>query len=168
VGGFGPCPKGDKDMSTENEELKARLAQVEARLADLEGREQIRRLIGDYRRHLDERDWHSYSQLFAEDGTWSGGRGEATGPEAIRTMLEAAIPPNPAAPGPTVYHLGTDPVIDIQGDRATAFTIWFHVRRGADDEPELPVLGHYNDVFTRESGRWLFLRREAPRDIPVT
>ncbi len=148
-------------MPTELEELRARITV-------LEDREQIRRLIQDYRRTLDERDLHAYSELFAENGTWAGSIGEASGPAAILTMMQEHLEDNPPAPGRTLFHLNTDPVIDVDGERATAYTFWVHVVRGEGDTPLLPTLGYYNDVLTKESGRWLFLRREALRHIPLS
>lgn len=81
-------------------------------------------------------------------------------------MLEATLDENPPAPGPTLFHLNTDPAITVEGDRATAFTFWVHVRRTQGDTPSIPTLGYYNDVLTKEHGRWRFLRREARRCIP--
>ena len=37
--------------------------------------------------------------------------------------------------------------------------------KGDDGAPKLAKLGHYNDTLVRGSGRWRFLRREAPADI---
>lgn len=146
--------------------MPADLEELRNRIAGLEDREEIRRLIQEYRRTLDERDLYSFSLLFAENGSWIGGLGEATGPEAIRRMLEANLDENPPAPGPTLFHLNTDPVITVEGERATAFTFWLHVRRMEGDTLSVPTLGYYNDLLTKEHGRWRFLRREARRCIP--
>jgi uncharacterized protein (TIGR02246 family) len=146
--------------------MAADVEELRSRISALEDREEIRRLIQEYRRTLDERDLHSFSLLFAENGTWTGGLGEATGPEAIQRMLEESLDDNPPAPGPTLFHLNTDPAITVEGERATAFTFWVHVRRAEDDTPGIPTLGYYNDLLTKERGRWRFLRREAHRSIP--
>ena len=45
-------------------------------------------------------------------------------------MLTAALPENPPWPGATLWHLITDPSITVDGDRATAESLWMHVRRG--------------------------------------
>ncbi len=82
-------------------------------------------------------------------------------------MLEQTLDDNPPSPGPTLFHLNTDPAIEVDGERATAFTFWTHVRRSAEDAPELPTLGYYNDTLIKEGGRWLFLRREVFRNIPA-
>jgi uncharacterized protein (TIGR02246 family) len=138
-----------------------------ARLQRLEDIAEIDRLIVDYARHLDTRDLHAYSRLFCADGEWSGNTGHAQGPDAIQAMLEVRLPPNPPAPGPTSSHVVSNPVIDVDGDTATASVTWALIRRGADeDEPELALLGHYDDVLAREDGRWRFKRRRAQIDIP--
>ena len=139
---------------------------LEARLRVLEAREEIRNLLQEYRRTLDIRDLRAFSALFASNGTWTGASGEATGPEAIYTMLTAALPDNPPWPGSTLWHLITDPSITVDGDRATAHSFWMHVRRGEGDTPLLPTLGSYEDELVVEDGSWRFLRRNAARLIP--
>ena len=137
-----------------------------ARVRRLEDRVEIERLFFDYRRFLDARDLHSYSRLFCEDGEWTGRTGSAVGPEAIQTMLEANLSPNPPAPDATSWHIVSNPTIDLDGDRATAHTTWALVRRADGDVPQVALLGHYDDVLARENGRWKFKRRQAHIDIP--
>jgi ketosteroid isomerase-like protein len=139
---------------------------LEARLKRLEDLAEIERLIMDYRRHLDARDLHAYSRLFCDDGEWSGNTGSAKGPDAIEAMLTERLAPNPPAPGATTWHVVSIPVIEIDGDEATASATWALIRRGAGDVPELALLGHYDDVLARENGRWKFKRRTAQIDIP--
>jgi uncharacterized protein (TIGR02246 family) len=151
--------KAEDGMSGEMHEL-------EARLRVLEAKEEIRNLLQAYRRTLDARDLRAFAALFAADGTWAGASGEATGPEGIYEMLTAALPDNPPWPGPTLWHLITDPSITVDGDRATAESLWMHVRRGEDDTTLLPTLGLYEDELVLEDGAWRFLRRSVTRQIP--
>jgi ketosteroid isomerase-like protein len=139
---------------------------LEARLKRLEDLAEIERLITDYRHHLDARDLHAYSRLFCADGEWSGNTGHAQGPDAIQAMLEERLSPNPPAPGPTSWHVVANPMIDLDGDSATASVTWALIRRGEGDQPELALLGHYDDVLAREDGRWRFKSRRAEIDIP--
>jgi len=138
---------------------------VLARLQRLEDILEIGRLIVDYGRHLDARDLRAYSRLFCEDGMWTGATGTAVGPDAIQAMLEANLPGNPPAPGATTWHVMANPVIDVDGDRASATVMWVLLRRDAGDQPGVAVTGHYEDVLAREGGRWKFKRREAFVDI---
>jgi uncharacterized protein (TIGR02246 family) len=139
---------------------------AEERLARLEDVAEIERLITEYARHLDARDLHAYSRLFCEHGEWSGNTGHAKGPDAIQAMLEERLPPNPPAPGPTSRHVVSNPVIEVDGDGATASVTWALISRDESDEPELTLLGHYDDVLAREDGRWRFKSRRAHIDIP--
>jgi len=136
-----------------------------ARLLRVEDILDIQRLLLDYGRHLDARDLYSYSRLFCEDGEWTGDTGSAVGPDAIRRMLEANLPGNPAAPGETTWHIMANPLIDIDGDRATAQVMWVLLRRDAGEKPGIAVTGRYEDVLAREDGRWKFKRRLAFVDI---
>ena len=143
---------------TENPAVLARLQRIEDIL-------EIQRLLVDYGLHLDARDLRSYSRLFCEDGEWTGATGTAVGPSAIETMLEANLPGNPPAPGETTWHLMANPIVDLDGDRASARTMWVLLRRDAGDRPGIAVTGHYDDVLAREDGRWKFKRREAFVDV---
>ena len=148
--------------------MTAELDELRARVRVLEDREEIRNLLQEYRRTLDVRDMRAYSALFASGGSWSGKSGSATGPDGIHDMLVAVLPDNPPAPGATLWHWISDPVITVDGDRATASSLWMHVRRGDDDRPLLPTLGGYDDELIREDGRWRFQRRTVSPLIPAS
>jgi uncharacterized protein (TIGR02246 family) len=138
---------------------------IEERLRRLEDREAIWQLFQDYRRELDARDFAAYSRLFAEDGEWIGNLGHAKGPAEIEALLVRTLEVYPDDTTRT-YHLIANPVIDVDGDRATAESTWCFITRADDDEPVLSMLGRYDDVLTRVDGRWKFLRRVASRDMP--
>jgi SnoaL-like domain len=148
--------------------LEARVHQLEARLRSLEDTDAIRDLLIEYGQRLDTGDWVGYSQLFAQKGTWTGSFGTATGPTEILAMLKkslGSIPPYDATKVRS-FHLMTNCVIHLDGDRATATSRWTNFGR-ADDNKLVPRLaGRYEDVFVRENGKWKFLSRLAPRDIP--
>jgi hypothetical protein len=140
---------------------------AEERLQQLEDREAIRQLLTDYGRFLDQRDFASFSQLFAEkEGEWDGGMGKAKGPEEIRKLMESTIGKNTEKIGMPNYHLFTNETISLHGDRADAMTKWIFVVQGEGGGPHPLVLGHYVDSLVREAGRWKFLRRVVRADIP--
>ena len=64
---------------------------ADARLQRLEDVEAIRTLLVRYGRELDKRDFAAYGALFAQDGSWKGGMGAATGPDAIARMVAAGF-----------------------------------------------------------------------------
>lgn len=139
---------------------------VEERLRRLEDRAELRELILTYRRHLDARDLKAYGLLFAAGGEWLGGTGYGKSPAGITAMLEEKLPGNSSAAGQSSWHLVTEPEIALHGDQATGDVTWALVARGDDDAPALRLLGHYEDTYVREDGRWKFQRRVAHTDIP--
>ena len=136
------------------------------RLRRLEDAAQIRQLNLAYRRHLDARDLDAYGRLFAEDGEWLGGTGYGQGPAGITAMLKERLAGNPGPPGPTSWHLVTESGVDVRGDWATGTVTWALIQRGDGDQPVMRLLGHYDDVYVRERGRWRYRRRIAYTDIP--
>lgn len=136
------------------------------RLRRLEDRAEIRQLIHTYRRHLDARDLTSYGLLFAADGEWLGGTGYGRSPAGITAMLEERLPGNTSESGQSSWHLVAEPDIALHGNHATGDVTWALVARGGGDTPTLQLLGHYEDTYIREDGRWKFQRRVAYTDIP--
>ena len=136
------------------------------RLRRLEDAERIRQLNLEYRRHLDARDLDAYGRLFAEDGEWLGGTGYGQGPAGITAMLKERLAGKPGPPGPTSWHLVAESGIDVRGDRATGTVTWALIQRGDGDKPVMRLLGHHDDVYVRERGRWRYRRRIAYTDIP--
>ena len=138
---------------------------MEARLQRMEDREEIRRLLLDYGRFLDQRNFAAFSQLFADpEGEWIGGMGKAKGQRAIRNLMENSI--GTKSDGSN-FHLFANQIIDVDGDRATANTKWIFVIRGEANRPQPVYLGHYEDSLIRVNGKWKFLRRVAYSDIPA-
>ena len=138
---------------------------MQSRLKRLEDREEIRQLIMDYGRYLDQRDFRSFSELFAKtEGEWDGGFGRAKGPKAIRELMESTIGKDTSMT--QSFHLFTNETIHVNGDQATAMTKWVFVVPGESNRPQLVFLGHYEDSMVREDGRWKFLRRVVHADIP--
>jgi len=141
---------------TKNPSLESRVQ----RLEDIEG---IQRVLTDYGRLLDARDFAGYSRLFAKDGEWVGGFGTVKGPAAIQAFMEKNIPgPNTA----NNYHVLSNFEIDVHGDTATAWSRWAFIVPGPDKKPTLAQGGRYEDLLVREDGHWKFKRRTALNDLP--
>jgi len=143
---------------------------IEARLARLEDLEAIRRLLLDYRRHLDGKDFRAYADLFAAEGEFIAGPGgeiRATGPQAIFELVDGMRGTLLTDAGGDDVHVAVNEVIELDGDRASATSTWVYLIRGEGDVPEVSKIGHYEDRLTREDGRWKFLQRTAPMDIPA-
>ena len=148
--------------STEKQET------VEARLQRLEDREAIRNLLMNYGRYLDQRNFVAFSQLFCEkEGEWIGGMGRAKGSQAILKLMEDSIGKDAGGKGAPNYHLFSNEMIRVDGDRAEASTKWVFVVQGEAGRPQPFYLGHYEDAMIRENGHWKFLRRTVYGDIPA-
>jgi uncharacterized protein (TIGR02246 family) len=135
-----------------------------ARIQRIEDTQEIGRLLLNYGRHLDARDFKAYALLFAKDGVWSGGMGTVQGPAAIQAFMEKAIP------GPNAvhnYHVLSNFVIDVNGDTATAWSRWMFMVPGPNNTAVAAQSGRYDDTLVREEGRWKFKRRAASNDIPA-
>ena len=136
---------------------------LEKRIQVLEDKEEILRLFLEYGRGLDAKDWKPYADLFAENGTFisSAGVGKAQGRAEIRELFAKVLKDVPG----NAFHLFNNITIDVDGDRATARSFWTYVRPGEDGFPQILQFGHYDDVLTREKGRWKFELREITRDM---
>jgi uncharacterized protein (TIGR02246 family) len=141
------------------------VAALAKRVQILEDREEIRALILAYGQAHDHRDYRTYASLFAANGEWIGGLGSAKGPDAIFALMDKSIGHNPLPEGSGTFHVMTNDQIEIDGDRASATTKWLYITAAEDNSPKLTYLGHYDDQFVRENGRWRFLRRQSISDI---
>ena len=108
--------------------LAAQPSSVEGRVQELEDHVAIERLLMQYGVALDSRDFATYSQLFAREGTWSGSTGTFKGPAAIKDGMEKAFNTPGAPPPGGTFHLLTNPIIQVHGDRATALSKWTFCR----------------------------------------
>ena len=136
---------------------------AEARLQAIEDRMAIERLLVEYGRTLDNRDFAAYSTLFAANGEWKGALGAYKGPAAIQAAMEKIFTSAAALadiPKGKNFHVMSNFVIDVQGDRATASStfIFYKMDKSA---PVPAVAGRYEDTFIRENGVWKFLQRNA-------
>ena len=132
--------------------------EAEAALHRLEDLEEIRRLLLDYGRYLDGKDFVSLSQLWAADGEIvnSQGAGPARGPAAILELMNSMLGTDLAVESGKDIHVFANPIIDLDGDRATVRSMWLYVTPDERGYPQLAQMGHYEDVVTRENGRWRF------------
>lgn len=137
---------------------------VAARLQKLEDKAAIERVLLDYGRYLDARDFRSYASLFAKEGEWIGGFGTVKGPAEIQAFMEKALGSTNRG---NTYHLLSNFVIEVQGDTATAWSRWAFITPGPENRAVISQGGRYEDRLVRENGQWKFLRREAFTDVPA-
>jgi hypothetical protein len=138
---------------------------VEVRTRKLEDVAAIQSLLVHYGRELDKRDFKAYGALFAQDGSWKGGMGTATGPDAIAKMVAAGFERMAPALYEKSFHSMTSFDVAVNGDTATAWSRWTWFVVGADGRPRPERAGHYEDTLVREHGEWKFKARQAFTEI---
>ena len=138
---------------------------LEQRLRRVEDLLEINQLFIDYGMHLDAGRFDDYAQLFAKDGEMSlGPLGKAKGREQIREVIAASLAP---FVGKT-YHVITNPMVQLDGDRATSEVMWTMIQTSATGTPEVAMLGRHLDELVREDGAWKILKRKGLMNVPAT
>lgn len=140
------------------------MTSVEQRLRVLEDKEAIREVLLAYGRALDSRDTQAYADLFAADGEWSGGVGQAKTPTGIKKMLDDLFG-NSTGGFSKAHHVMANMVIEVDGDTATANSRWMWVHGDAEGSPVVRRSGVYNDELVRENGAWKFQKRRASTEL---
>lgn len=153
--------------TTQAGDISTRLESVEERLQRLEDRGAIHDLLIRYGQLLDEEDLVGYSRLFAKDGVWEGGIGSAKGPDGIHDMLEKVFGRMKRGQFGNSYHVMSDIMIEVDGDRATSRSNWTWIVEGEEGKPVIQRSGHYEDILIRENGQWKFKHRLTVTSLPT-
>jgi len=131
------------------EELTARLAQLEQRVAALESVESVRHTLSDYARALDERQPELLDRIFTDDChlvtiPWGA---DSRGKVRMLRVFERYWA---RFANPRRYY--ANEAITVDGETATAFTYWFVTQ---DDGDRSAIgWGTYDWVFRLENGTW--------------
>jgi uncharacterized protein (TIGR02246 family) len=126
---------------------------IEERLRVLEDIEEIRKLKARYAAACDDNyDADAIAALFTEDALWDGGSlGKADGREAIRKFFSRAAEFLPFA-----IHNVMNPIIEVEGDRATAQWYLLQPATMAKGNQAVWLAAVYHDEYVRHDGRWMF------------
>jgi len=123
----------------------------------------IQQLFNRYASYLDTGKFDQYASLFSVDGEIKlGPMGRAKGREAIEALMTKKL----AAGVGQSYHIISNPVIELNGDTATAEVMWTVILRGKEDKPIVGMIGRHQDELVRENGSWLFRVRAGFVDVP--
>ncbi len=128
---------------------------IEERMRVLEDIEEIRKLKARYAAACDDNyDADAIAALFIEDAVWDGGSlGTAEGRAAIHKFFSRA-----AEYFPFAIHNVMNPIIDVEGDRATAQWYLLQPATMAKGNQAVWLAAVYHDEYVRHEGRWMFRR----------
>jgi uncharacterized protein (TIGR02246 family) len=139
------------------------VGEVDAEVAWLRDRIQIRELTARYNRCFDDGDPEGFAATFTEDGVMEvTGGPTTTGRDALAEMCRHT----PYG----IVHVTVDATVEVDGDRAVQDVTLLVVARPAPDAPaharssRLQRSGRYHDELVRTPEGWRFARRTATLD----
>lgn len=129
----------------------------------------IDELMARYLFALDWQDPEMYGAVFAEDGVlvWAGGTvdGRAAIVQEMRNARAADAATNAETPERKPFkrrHFISNFVVRIEGDKATARSLWFEFNNDtADRKPYVGAYGHLEDELKRVDGQWLIAHHQV-------
>lgn len=131
------------------------LEEIAARLQRIEDREEIRTLVADYGRVVDDRDMDALSALFTPDVTFGAISSslKIEGREAVVAYYESRY-----ADMPLSNHFTHDHVINLVSDDLARGHVNAHVEMIRLGDP-MVVAMRYADTYVRHEGKWKFRER---------
>ena len=130
--------------------------------SELEEKDAIRELMGEYCFCLDNDRFADMAALFTQDGTWDTFFGKGTGRDGVEAFVRQLR--ESATVRPRAIHYVTNIVIKLNGTTATAFSNWVTVQN-SEQGPKIGSAGSYTDDLLRQDGKWLFRYRKIDRFI---
>jgi|ERR1700722_13804455 ketosteroid isomerase-like protein len=130
----------------------------------------IRELLERYMRYNDDGALDRVVALFADDGIYQVTGNVLRGHRDIREFLGRSggftdgrpvwTEPGELYKQPRSVHVISSPIIDVDGDEATAESDFVVINRGADGRAYTSLVGRYRDQLQRQpDGRWLIAKR---------
>ncbi|MFF0494006.1 nuclear transport factor 2 family protein [Nocardia sp. NPDC004068] len=116
--------------------------------------EEIKMLMSKYCQGIDKHDEEMFMSIWADDAVYVLPRGEGKGIEGVRELVRKVWQQVPRC-----HHHITNPVIEFDGDTATARTDVTYYRLTSDGIHQL-LSGGYDFVFARIDGGWRIRRME--------
>ena len=140
----------EKANNDKNTSFEARLAELEAEVQVLKDTEEIKQLMYRGNRAIDRRDLDAWFSCFAEECSGDyGPMGKFDNRRDIEKFYR-----NTVTQSPMMHHRMFNPVIRVNGDRAT--TKMDFEAAGIDARTKKPIwsAGEGNQVYIRENGKW--------------
>lgn len=126
---------------------------------------EIRDLIERSMRYIDDKAGARFAALFDEDAVLQLAGTVFSGRLAIQAMFKEPDPSHWSEPGklltqPGSSHRSSNPIIDIDGDRATAETDLLVLARDESGRARITLVARYRDRLRRTEGhRWVITNR---------
>ncbi len=118
---------------------------------------EVHELLYRYAELIDAGDFDGVGQLLGR-GTFAG----VAGAEAIAALFATTTRRHPEAGNtPRTRHLVLNPIVDINGDSATARSTFCVVQQTETVALQPIVVGRYADTFARDDAGWYFVERQV-------
>jgi 3-phenylpropionate/cinnamic acid dioxygenase small subunit len=115
---------------------------------------EIERALYRAARAMDDHDWATLREVFAEDATGDLGTRVLTNRESIIAVIRDYL----ESCGPTQHLLG-NVIVDVTGDKAISRAYIHDVHLASDSTDRFYTLGDYHPRRERRAGRWLVVER---------
>lgn len=120
----------------------------------------IPNLLYTYAMRFDDGDFDGAAALFDRGCVVAGGH-RIAGREAILAMWRTWVKTYDGKP--LTRHITTNPIIELEGDRATCQSQWTVIQAAPGFPLQIVASGRYRDRFAREDDGWHFLERDYVR-----
>jgi len=138
--------------------LEDKVKELEAKVAELYDREEIRDLRYRYHECINEAQMAEIPDLFTEDGELDFGHlGKASGREQIKAFFSGLGRARSASDSRGLYRVRQfihNHVLKVSGDRATGYA-YLEAKPVYNGESYV-VAARYNDEYLKREGRWRF------------
>jgi uncharacterized protein (TIGR02246 family) len=138
-------------------------ASAEASLAD---RIAIEDLVTRYYAHLGTNEAGAFGDYYTEDAVFDVNGVVSTGREAIEALYANMDEAGDSVTEGGVFHMVlSNPVIDVEGDRATATFLWTGILNpDPTAPPQIAEHGREYDRLVKRDGKWLIEKRVVIAD----
>jgi uncharacterized protein (TIGR02246 family) len=131
-------------------------------------RAEIHALLVNYGRTLDDRDFAGFSALFAANGTYVAGGGQAVSGKDAGEMMRKTFAENALGFRSPNFHVFFNEVVTLDGPgRAHATSMSLYMVPDEHNRPSPALMARYEDELVREDGQWKFERRTVRSLIPA-
>lgn len=146
--------------------VQASAASAEASPSALADRIAIEDLIVGYYAHLGGTSAEAFGDYFTADGVFEVNGDIYRGREAIVGLYDSMGGGVSEGPQGMFHMVLTNPVIEVQGDTATASVLWTGVVNPADATrpPVVREQGREYDLLVKQNGRWRIKKRVVIAD----